>query len=94
MFWKKSLETLRQELDEVNREIANNPLSESSVAEASALIEQFKEEGREAHIDDELASRGLPSAEEIGKLIVQHSFGLARLNKKRIKLETKIAQLS
>lgn len=92
MFLGKNLNQLRRELEVVNREIADNPLSAQDISEATELIESLKEAGRETEIDTELAKRGLPTSEYIGKVILQYSVSLARLNKKRLKLEKKIAR--
>ncbi|WP_167141856.1 hypothetical protein [Canibacter zhoujuaniae] len=90
LFRKQDGTQLRAELEAVKREIAASPLSQDSVQEAQALIEEMKADGREAEIDQELAHRHLPSAREIGTLIAQHTFALIRLNRKRIKLERKL----
>ncbi|MBT1035382.1 hypothetical protein KJY78_03320 [Canibacter sp. lx-45] len=90
MFGKKDSTQLRDELDAVKAEIAANPLSQDSVQKAQLLIEEMKADGREEEIDQELSNRHLPSLTEIGKLIAQHTFTLARLNRKRIKLERKL----
>lgn len=87
---RKDTTQLRSELDAVKAEIAANPLSQDCVQEAQSLIEEMKADGRAAEIDEELAERHLPSVEEIGGLVAQHVFGLAKLNQKRIKLERKL----
>lgn len=90
LFGKRDKTQLLVDLDAVKAEIAANPLSQDDVLEAQSLIEEMKADGRETEIDQELANRHLPSAAEIGKLIAQHAFALARLNRKRIKLERKL----
>ena len=90
LFRRKDTTQLRSELDAVKAEIAANPLSQDRAQEAQSLIEEMKADGREAEIDHALAERRLPSTEEIGKLVAQHMFALARLNRKRIKLERKL----
>lgn len=90
MFRRKDKTQLRGELDAVKAQIAANPLSQDYVQEAQSLIEEMKADGREAEIDQELASRHLPSTVEIGKLVAGHTFALARLNRKQIKLERKL----
>ncbi|AHU90581.1 hypothetical protein V3M78_01650 [Trueperella pyogenes] len=92
MLWGKNLNQLRRELEVVNQKIADNPLSAPEISEATELIESLKETDRESEIETELAKRGLPNSEEIGKVIFQHSLTLARLNKKRLKLEKKIGK--
>ena len=89
-FGRKDITQLRSELDVVKEEIAANPLSKDCVQEAQSLIEEMKADGRETEIDEELANRHLPSVIEVGKLVAQHTFALARLNRKRIKLEHKL----
>ena len=90
LFWKKDEAELRSELAAVKAEIAANPLSQDRVQEAQSLIEEMKANGREAEIDHELAKRDLPSVVEIGSLVAQNMLALARLNKKRVKLEKKL----
>lgn len=95
MFFRKKDKTeLRYELDAVKAEIAAHPLSQDSIQQAQALIEEMRANGRDTEIEDELAKRHLPPAEEIGKLVAGHALSLARLNRKRIKLETKLGDIS
>ncbi|WP_216382505.1 hypothetical protein [Arcanobacterium phocae] len=91
MFWQHDRERVQCELDDVKQQISANPLSDDAVVKASALIEQLKADGCEDEIDSRLAEQGLPGVESIGKLILQNSFSLARLNKTRIKLEKKLS---
>ncbi|MGV9183997.1 hypothetical protein [Arcanobacterium canis] len=91
MFWRRDPEQIRRDLDDVKQQISENPLSGSAVVKASEVMERLKSEGREEEIDSQLAEQGLPNSEHVGKLVLQNSFTLARLNKKRRKLEKKLA---
>lgn len=94
MWWGKNLHQLRDELDAVNQRIMNNPLSSPEIREATALVDCLEETQEKSEISAELARRGLPTLEELGLLVAKHGGGLALLNKKRLKLEKKIARAS
>lgn len=85
MFRKTRAERER-ELDQVLRGIADHPLSSEEVRQANSLIEQL--DGQDPSvIDDALASRGLPSLQDLGRMQLKHGLAFGRLHRRRRKLE-------
>lgn len=94
MFGLNDVDKLRQKLEGITGEIAANPLSSEEVRRANDLVDQLKEQGLPADaIDGRLTQEGLPTTQDLGRLMARHLIGLTGLNKKRAKLEARIAKL-
>ncbi|WP_431806772.1 hypothetical protein [Microbacterium paraoxydans] len=82
-----------QRLAEVDKLIAAHPLAQDSVREAHALIESTGERDKDA-LSGELAARGLPTLEELGRIQVQTTSSWWRLRRERKKILRKIERLA
>lgn len=93
MFPRESAEQLTRRLAEVDGLIAAHPLAQASVREAHALIESIGEKDTDA-LSGELAARGLPTLEELGRIQVQTTSSWWRLHRDRKKILKKIERLA
>jgi hypothetical protein len=75
-----------------NRRIEQHPLNSGPLKEARDYVSEHRSEGREA-VDQALSERGLPTTAMQGRAMLRGLTSLARLNRKRIKLERRIAHL-
>ena len=82
----------RNRLRDVQRRIADHPLNAPEMLEARALAAEDRDGDREA-VGSELARRGLPSIGAQSRALVLGLTSLARLNRKRIRLEQRIEEL-
>jgi hypothetical protein len=89
MFGKASLEELQETLASTEAAIASHPLASEPVKQANAVIETTKAEGNEA-VDRDLAARGLPDLETLGRITVQGSTSWWKLHRDRKLLLRKI----
>jgi len=76
-------EELSRRIAEVDAQIAAHPLSSEPVTQAHAVIEAHGSTDDSDAISRELASRGLPSLVELGRIQARSSFSWWRLHRKR-----------
>lgn len=69
--------------------IAAHPLASPPVKSAFEVIERHGKENADV-ISTELAERGLPSLDELGKLQVRHMFSWWNVNRQARRLEKKL----
>ena len=86
------LEKARDELRAVRERIDQHPLNAAEFLEARSVIAEHQESEREAVVA-ELERRSLPSLGAQNRALVLGLTSLARLNRKRIRLEERIAKL-
>jgi len=84
-------DTLRRRLAIVNERIAEHPLSSEEFTRARAVVAQRTDDGPQA-VNAELRAQGVPSLGAQARLIVRRAGSLARLNRKRLRLETRIRE--
>lgn len=84
---------LQAELDAVNAEIQEHPLSSERAKAANDLMDRHDGDD-EAAIDRDLAARDLPSRKELAKMVSLRMFSWSRLHRKQVKLEKKLADLN
>ncbi|AWB85617.1 hypothetical protein C3E77_02580 [Mycetocola zhujimingii] len=82
----------RDELRRVRERIDQHPLNDPAFLEARSVIAEHQESEREV-VAAELARRNLPSLGSQSRALVLGLTSLARLNRKRIRLEEQIAKL-
>ncbi|HEV7951344.1 MAG TPA: hypothetical protein VGP24_16405 [Glaciihabitans sp.] len=82
----------RSQLGAVNARIDNHVLNRSPMREAREVVAQFPDADKEI-VERELASQQLPGLAAQGKALLFGLTSLARLNRKRLKLEKRIATL-
>ncbi|WP_299167295.1 hypothetical protein [uncultured Arthrobacter sp.] len=86
------LQALKQKLAAVNDRIDCHALNAPSFKEARDVVAQHPDASRE-EVDETLSARGLPSTAQQSKSLFLGLTSLARLNRKRIGLEGRIARL-
>ncbi|XCB29753.1 hypothetical protein RQN30_11400 [Arcanobacterium hippocoleae] len=94
MFWnKKSKAELAAELVQVNHQISALKINTPRFQQAQEIVAANK--GKEnTEINEILAAQKLPSMEEIGLIVAKSIKPLWALNRKKAKLEQKIAKFS
>lgn len=83
------LREVRRKLEDVDAQISAHPLHSDSFEEARRLgAERVHDDPRS--LDNELRSRGLPTLAKQARMIAFGTPSLARLNRKRLKLEQQL----
>lgn len=82
----------RSRLSAVNARIDNHALNRPPMKDAREVVAQHPDADKET-VERELASQQLPGLAAQGKALFFGLASLARLNRKRLKLEKKIATL-
>lgn len=82
----------RSRLSAVNARIDNHALNRSPLKKAREVVAKFPDADK-AVVERELASRQLPGLAAQGRALLFGLASLARLNRRRLKLENKIAKL-
>ena len=85
-----ALAAARERLVDVNQWIAAHPLNSTDFRRARALVGTMPEADR-TEIESALRDRGLPSLGKQTKMLALGVTSLARLNRKRIRLEKRVA---
>lgn len=88
---RKNAEELRAELASVEAEIAAHPLNSEQMSEARHITQEHRDEGIE-RVQEELASRGLPSLEEQGRVTAKNMLTFWKLNRRKNKLLKQLAK--
>jgi hypothetical protein len=89
MFHRETRDELQSKLAEIDAEIASHPLNDSAVKEAQAVVDANG--GEKEAAARELAERGLPSLEELGKLVATGTASWWNLHRKRNKVVKKLS---
>ena len=87
----EKLATLQARLAEVNARIAAHPLNSAEFARARE-VGAAKTDEDAAAVNAELAAQGLPTLGRQARMMALGLTSLARLNRKRIRLEESIAR--
>lgn len=87
-----SLAQCKQRLAAVNKKIDRHVLNSPRMMAAREVLADHRDEGKPV-IAGMLSDRGLPTPAQQGRALLFGLTSLARLNRKRIKLETRIAHL-
>ncbi|WRS30096.1 hypothetical protein U6G28_11425 [Actinomycetaceae bacterium MB13-C1-2] len=87
------LSRLRAELAEIEQAIVDSPMSSPEFLRAQEIV-KTNEGSSPAELSELLESQGLPTSEQLGFTIMKYGVGFSRLNRKRTKLESRIAELS
>lgn len=82
---RKSVDTLRAELEAVDALISVHPLASRRIRAARDMVDGTKSRGTE-EVDQKLADDGLPSVEELGRAHVAGFWGWWKLHRRRRKL--------
>ena len=82
----------KEQLRDVQRRIADHALNAPEMLKARALAAERRDGDRDA-VESELARLGLPSISAQSRALVLGLTSLARLNRKRIRLEQRIDKL-
>ena len=93
VFRRESLPELEANLKKIDADIAAHPLAAPPVKQAQEIIEAKGEKDNDA-VARELADRGLPSLEELGKIQLQHTGSWWRLHRDRNKIVKQISKLN
>jgi hypothetical protein len=80
-------------LDATNARIAAHRLNSTAMTDARAVVKEHRDEGKDAVVQA-LSERALPTAAQQGKALVLGLPSLARLNRKRLKLEDLVSRLT
>ena len=88
----RRLAEAREQLRSVQARIAGHALNAPEMRAARAVAAKHRD-GDRAAVEDELARRGLPSLGAQSRALALGLTSLARLNRKRIRLERRIAEL-
>lgn len=80
-------------LAQVEEDIAAHPLASERVKLAQAVVDNADEKDK-AEVNRQLTERGLPSLEELGKIVVQGTASWWRLHRDKKKIEKNIEKLS
>ncbi len=86
---RHGVRTLRAELERVEAAISAHPLASRDVRAAHAVVEQDRSEDA-ARIDAQLAARGLPGVEQLGRTQVSGTWSWWRLHRRKRQLERRI----
>jgi hypothetical protein len=81
--------TTQQQLDVINGRIDAHALNTAQMKAAREVTAEFRDGGTDA-VQKALADRGLPGTAVQGKALVLGLASLARLNRKRVKLENRL----
>ena len=76
----------------MQEQIADHPLNAPDMLAARAVVKEHRAGGRDA-IEAELAQRGLPRLSAQSRTLFSGLTSLARLNRKRIRLEQRASEL-
>ena len=79
----------QQQLDVINARIDAHALNTAPMKAAREVTAEYRDGGKDA-VEKALADRGLPGTAVQGKALVLGLASLARLNRKRIKLENRL----
>ena len=82
----------KRKLSAINGRINSHALNTSPMKEAREVVTEHRGEGQK-EVDHALSERGLPSTATQGRALISGLVSLARLNRKRRKLEHRIARL-
>lgn len=88
----RGLAEAREQLRSVHRRIADHALNAPEMVAARAVAAVHRD-GDRAVVENELSRRGLPSLAAQSRALVLGLTSLARLNRKRIRLEQRIDEL-
>lgn len=86
------LAACRKRLEAINARIDQHKLNSPQMKAAREVVAENRDEGRQA-VEQALSERGLPTTAEQGRALLLGLTSLARLNRKRVKLENRIAHL-
>jgi hypothetical protein len=87
-----ALAEARNKLDSVNGRINAHVLNTSPMKEAREVVAQHRDDDKSV-IQEELRKQGLPTTGEQGRALLFGLTSLARLNRKRIKIEERVSTL-
>ena len=93
MFGRASADELRSQLHEVETQLEAHAYNAPEAILTREITERYRNEG-EACIEKELAARGLPSLAESGKIVARGLWSYAKLERRKRKLQQKIANIS
>lgn len=88
----ESVDTLRRELEQVDAHIAAHPFASPRIRVAHEIVGEGPSRDA-AEIERQLADRGLPDAEELGRVQVAGSWSWWKLHRRRRKLVRRIQRL-
>jgi len=83
---------LRERLERINSRIAAHPLNSEQFLRARAVVSQAGDAER-SEVDATLREQGLPGLGAQTKMMMVGLASLARLNRKRIRLEEKLSAI-
>ena len=83
----------RARLEQVNAKIAAHPLSSVRFVRAREVVSAAGDAERDA-VEASLRAQELPSLAEQGRMLALGLVSLARLNRKRLRLEKKLSMLT
>ncbi|PDQ36312.1 MAG: hypothetical protein B5766_01775 [Candidatus Lumbricidophila eiseniae] len=92
MFSRASADELRSQLRDVEAQLEAHAYNTPEAMLTREITERYRDEG-EARIEKELADRGLPSLKETGKIVARGLWSYAKLEKRKRKLQQKIASI-
>lgn len=84
---------LRASLHSVQKKLDSSPLNTAEMQKARALISANKG-ATEQEIELILEDAGLPSVQEVGRIVAKNMFQQTRLNKKKRRLEARLRKAS
>jgi hypothetical protein len=90
---RKSEADLRAELTAVEAELAAHPWNTPDAVEAREITDQYSAQGVDS-VNEELASRGLPSVAENGKIVAKGMWSYGKLERRRHKLQSKLETIN
>ncbi|WEO76404.1 hypothetical protein BJQ94_13650 [Cryobacterium sp. SO2] len=82
----------QRQLDTITARIDAHVLNSQRMTDARQVTAEHRDAGKGA-VEQALSERGLPGAAEQGRALVFGLASLARLNRKRLRLETRIAAM-
>ena len=88
MFHRESRDGLESRLAEIDAKIASHPLSSPAVKDAQAVVDA--QGGEKDAASRELSERGLPSLEELGKVVARGTASWWNLHRKRNRVIKKL----
>ena len=89
---RKGVDTLRRELEQVDALLSAHPLAAPRIRAAHEIVGEGPSRDA-AEIERQLAARGLPGVEELGRAQVTGSWSWWRLHRRRRQLVRRIERL-
>lgn len=86
------VDAARAKLEAVTARISAHPLNAAPMVEAREFAAEYRDSGMDA-VNRALLERNLPSTSEQSKALLLGLASLARLNRRRIRLEARVAAL-